>query len=248
DAPRDPRVRPHGLPREAAGGSPPVGPLRAGQPHRRGRAERRRQVHLVARPRRPASSPDRPDRRRGARRAAAAAIGHRPELPAVLPGRRAVRPVGRNGAVPRHGSARAGAGGSGAGRGGPPRLRAPARRRRVHRPVPAGALRAAAVARRARDPARRTLQRGGRPHRRRPAGDGAALARRGPHGGRRAARLEFGAGRVPRNLDARPGLPGLGTYGGGADRRQPPARARHGRELGRRPRGVRAPRRRPSGV
>ena len=146
----------------------------------------------------------------GARGPAAAAIGGRSELSAVLPRHGAVRPVGGSGAVPRHEAGRAGAGGSGAGCGGAPRLRAPAGRQRVRRPVPAGALRAAAAPGRARGPARRALQRGGRPHRRRSAGDGAALARRGAHGGGRAARPRPGPGRVPRNAAARPGCLGWG--------------------------------------
>ena len=125
---RDPPVRPHGLPCEAAGGASPLGTLRAGQPDRRGRAERGREVHAAPRPRRPASAAGRADRRRRARGAAAAAIGGGSQLSAVLPRRGAVRPVGGSGAVPRHEAGRAGARGSGARRGGAPRLRASAGR------------------------------------------------------------------------------------------------------------------------
>ena len=73
-------------------------------------------------------------------------------------------------------------------------LRGAADRHAVGRADAARAVRAAAAAGRARDPARRAVHRDRRQDRRRPARSRAALARREAHRGRRAARSRSGAG------------------------------------------------------
>ena len=212
DPRRDPRVRPHRLPCEAAGGAPPVGTLRAGQPHRRGRAERRRQIHAAARPRRPAPAAGRADRGRwaawrccrsnrrsiGAFRCPAStrccsACGRSRGRSAPLGG---TRGRGRKRRWPRWGSEASSVGRSAAVSAGQFQRVLFARLLLQDAPVilldePFNAVDARTAA---------DL-----------LGDGAALARRGPHGGHRAARPRPGPGRVPRNPAARPGLPRLGT-------------------------------------
>jgi hypothetical protein len=133
----------------------------------------------------------RADRRCRADRLAAAAIVHRPGLPAVLPGRRAVRLCGRRRgrSAPCGGTrwARAEAALAAVG------LRGFERRPvgGVSRASSSGCSSRGCCSRTRPCAAGRALQRGGRPHRRRPAGDGAALARRRPHGRRRAARPDW---------------------------------------------------------
>ena len=125
--------------------------------------------------------------------------------------------IDRKGATPRRGGDR---------RGRPDRLRGARHRHAVGRPDAAHAVRAPAAAGRARDRARRAVQRGRRQDLGRPVRPGAALARREAHRAHGAARHRFRAREFPRDAAARPRAGGLGQHGDGADAGEPADGAR----------------------
>ena len=165
-----------------------------------------------------AHRPRRPQQPR--HRLSAAADRHRPQLPDLGVRLRGHGAVARDRRLARPRCAAQARGRRRARHGRPARSRRPPGRRAVGRPVPARAVRAPAAARRRADPARRAVPRRRHQDRRRSHRADPALARRGPHRARRAARHRAGARAFPRDAAARPRGGGLGRDAQSADASQ----------------------------